>query len=72
MSESFDGEGGEFLLSWEITVPLLTDPYLMGLLVKVFGLSIGLVLVFIMVITRNFTIIEILKIGGMVGSFIGI
>ncbi|MBD3204904.1 hypothetical protein GF319_01005 [Candidatus Bathyarchaeota archaeon] len=41
-------------------------------MVKVFGLSIGLVLVFIMVITRNFTIIEILKIGGMVGSFIGI
>jgi hypothetical protein len=44
----------------------------MGLLVKIFGFAIGLVLVFIMLINRNFTLIEILQIGGLVGSVIGV
>lgn len=46
-----DGDEGS-VLKWAITVPILTDPYVTGTLMKVFGISIGFSLVIIYFVSR--------------------
>jgi hypothetical protein len=52
------------VLEWSITVPILSDPYVTGILIKVFGVSIGLVLVLIYAIAYpHMSPVELLMIG---------